>query len=110
MYIISSRIIGEEKTLSIKVGSQAKLGPGQAPLADDVILIRGPSNEVDRAAREIRNIVDKAQNDEIDNGHVSNHLPSAPSSRLTNPMLNRRSNSISYENTSAASLVLTELD
>jgi hypothetical protein len=57
--------------LSIKVGAQAKLGPGAQPLGADEILIRGPSSEVDRAVREINRIVEDAKNDEIDNGFVS---------------------------------------
>jgi len=64
------RIIGEEKLLSIKVGAQAKLGPGAQPLGVDEILIRGPSSEVDRAVTEIIRIVEDAKNDEIDNGFV----------------------------------------
>jgi hypothetical protein len=64
------RIIGEDKVLSIKVGSQAKLGPSALPLGQDDILIRGPSSEVDRAVREINKIVEDAKNDEIDNGYV----------------------------------------
>ena len=63
-------IIGEDKVLSIKVGSQARLGPGASPLGQDDILIRGPSSEVDRAVREINKIVEDAKNDEIDNGYV----------------------------------------
>ncbi|KAI0675294.1 hypothetical protein C8Q78DRAFT_1075590 [Trametes maxima] len=52
-------IIGEDKTLSIKVGADA----GQA--SDDFILIRGISADVDRAVSEIRKIVEDAKNDEI---------------------------------------------
>lgn len=62
--------------MSIKVGAQAKLGPGAQPLGADEILIRGPSSEVDRAVMEINRIVENAKNDEIDNGFVRLHHPS----------------------------------
>ncbi|KAI0630344.1 hypothetical protein C8Q77DRAFT_1200897 [Trametes polyzona] len=52
-------IIGEDKTLSIKVGADA----GQA--TEDFILVRGISADVDRAVGEIRKIVEDAKNDEI---------------------------------------------
>lgn len=67
-------IIGEDKVLSVKVGQQAKVGPGAAPLGKDDIVIRGPTAEVDRAVKEINKIVEDAKNDEIDNGFV--RLPS----------------------------------
>ncbi|KAF8320852.1 hypothetical protein DL93DRAFT_2107528 [Clavulina sp. PMI_390] len=60
-------IIGQEKLLSIKVGAQAKLGPDTQPLGADEILIRGPSDEVDRAIKEINTIVQEAKTDETDN-------------------------------------------
>ncbi|KAI0706832.1 hypothetical protein C8T65DRAFT_651620 [Cerioporus squamosus] len=52
-------IIGEDKTLSIKVGAEA----GQA--TEDFILVRGISADVNRAVAEIRKIVEDAKNDEI---------------------------------------------
>jgi polyribonucleotide nucleotidyltransferase len=52
-------IIGEDTTLSIKLGLEAG--------ADDAILIRGASSEVDRAVKEIHQIVESAKNDEIVN-------------------------------------------
>ncbi|KAG8907944.1 hypothetical protein FRB99_001452 [Tulasnella sp. 403] len=64
-------IIGEEQTLSIKVGASAKLGPHKEALADDAILIRGPSSEVDRAIAEIRKIVEDAQREEIETSYVT---------------------------------------
>ena len=63
-------IIGEERILSIRVGSQATVGLDVAPLGQNDIQIRGPSSEVDRAIREIRHIEAKAKKDEIDNGYV----------------------------------------
>ncbi|KAI0930260.1 hypothetical protein AcV5_007021 [Taiwanofungus camphoratus] len=53
-------IIGEDKTLSIKVGADAGDLSGE-----DVILVRGVSADVDRAVKEILKIVDDAKNDEI---------------------------------------------
>ena len=60
------RIIGEDTTLSIKVGAEAADSTTQ-----DVIVIRGLSADVDRAVKEILKIVEDAKNDEIDNAHVS---------------------------------------
>ncbi|KAJ7188034.1 hypothetical protein C8R46DRAFT_1053419 [Mycena filopes] len=51
-------IIGEDKTLSIKVGGEA---------GEDVIAVRGASDDVDRAVKEILKIVEDAKNDEIVN-------------------------------------------
>ena len=59
------RIIGEDKTLSIKVGADA----GQA--SEDVVLIRGASADVTRAMKEITQIIENAKNFEIDNSYVS---------------------------------------
>jgi hypothetical protein len=60
-------IVGEDKTLSIKVGAEA----GDLS-TDDVILVRGASSEVDRVVKEILRIVENAKNDEIVNSYVSN--------------------------------------
>ncbi|KAG6898178.1 hypothetical protein C0992_004165 [Termitomyces sp. T32_za158] len=57
-------IIGEDKTLSIKVGIEAG-----DPETADVILVRGASADVDHAVKEILKIVENAKNDEIDNSH-----------------------------------------
>ena len=61
----SLRIIGEDTTLSIKVGGKA------ADSTQDVIVVRGVSADVDRAVKGILKIVEDAKNDEIDNSHVS---------------------------------------
>ena len=58
------RIIGEEKTLSIKIGAEA----GGDTV--DFILVRGASNDVDRAVDEIRQIVKNAETEQIDNSYV----------------------------------------
>ncbi|KAI0066135.1 SCP160 protein [Artomyces pyxidatus] len=57
-------VIGEEKTLSIKFGAEAG-----DPSTEDVILVRGASSEVDRAVKEILDIVENAKNDHILSGH-----------------------------------------
>ncbi|TFY81350.1 hypothetical protein EWM64_g2661 [Hericium alpestre] len=57
-------IIGEEKTLSIKVGSEVG-----DPNTEDVILVRGASSEVDRAVKEIQQIVKNAEEDKILSGY-----------------------------------------
>jgi hypothetical protein len=58
-------IIGEDKTLSIKVGKDADEGK------TDVVVVRGASSDVDNAVKEILRIVGQAKNDEIDNSYVS---------------------------------------
>jgi len=57
-------IIGEDKTLSIKIGAEVADAS-----TEDVILVRGISSDVDRAINEIKRIVETAKNYEIDNGH-----------------------------------------
>ena len=66
MNAIPQRIIGEDKSLSIKVGVYAG-----NPSTEDVILVRGPGNDVDRAVKEILQIIENAKNDEIVNSYVS---------------------------------------
>ncbi|KAI5121582.1 hypothetical protein M0805_000761 [Coniferiporia weirii] len=56
-------IIGEDKTLSIKIGKDAG---GETP---DFILVRGASVDVDRAVREIYDIIENAKNELIDNSY-----------------------------------------
>lgn len=60
------RIIGEDTTLSIRVGGKAA-----DPTTQDVIIVRGLSADVDRAVKGILKIVEDAKNDEIVNSHVS---------------------------------------
>ncbi|KAJ7702967.1 hypothetical protein B0H17DRAFT_922748 [Mycena rosella] len=57
-------IIGEDKTLSIKVGAEAS-----DPSGEDVIVLRGASGDVDRAVKEVLKIVEDAKNDEIVNSY-----------------------------------------
>ncbi|KAH9176394.1 hypothetical protein EDB89DRAFT_1941161 [Lactarius sanguifluus] len=53
-------IIGEEKALSIKVGTEAG-----DQFTEDIIVVRGASAEVDRAVKEILKIVEDAKDDLI---------------------------------------------
>ena len=62
---LQNRIIGEDKTLSIKLGADA----GNAS-TDDIIVIRGVSKDVDRAVKEIQKIVEDAKNDESVSSYV----------------------------------------
>lgn len=65
-------IIGEERTLVIKFGAEArKLLKLNGSTDDNIIAIRGVSADVDRASKEILRIVEDAKNDEIDNSYVS---------------------------------------
>lgn len=57
-------IIGEERALSIKVGTEA----GDQS-AEDIIVVRGASAEVDRAVKEILKIVEDAKDDLILSGY-----------------------------------------
>ena len=59
------RIIGEEKALSIKVGTEA----GDQS-TEDIIVVRGASTEVDRAVKEILKIVEDAKDDLILSSYV----------------------------------------
>lgn len=62
-------IIGEDTTLSIKFGADS------GETTEDVILVRGVASEVDRATKEIKAIVEKAKNYEIDNSFVRDVSP-----------------------------------
>ncbi|KAF5351639.1 hypothetical protein D9756_007548 [Leucocoprinus leucothites] len=57
-------IIGEDKTLAVKFGAEAGEGA-----SEDTILVRGISSDVDRAVKEILQIVEDAKNDEIINSY-----------------------------------------
>ncbi|KAG5638880.1 hypothetical protein H0H81_009183 [Sphagnurus paluster] len=59
-------LIGEDKTLSIKVGVDAG-----DPENVDVILVRGTSADVDKTVQEILRIVENAKNDEIVNSYYT---------------------------------------
>jgi hypothetical protein len=56
-------IIGEDKTLSIKFGAEAFAG-------EDDIVVRGTAQDVDRAIKELLQIVADAKNDEIVSSYV----------------------------------------
>lgn len=59
------RIIGEEKALCVKVGAEVNDSS-----TEDIILVRGVSAEVDRAVKDISQIVEDARNDLILSSHV----------------------------------------
>ncbi|CAE6403126.1 unnamed protein product, partial [Rhizoctonia solani] len=63
-------IVGEDKTLSIKFGSQAKLN-GDNSLSEDTILVRGPGSDVTRAVEAIKQLAEKAKNDEVESSYVT---------------------------------------
>ncbi|CAE6430863.1 unnamed protein product [Rhizoctonia solani] len=63
-------IVGEDKALSIKFGSQAKLN-GDNSLSEDTILVRGPGSDVTRAVEAIKQLAEKAKNDEIESSYVT---------------------------------------
>lgn len=63
--LVDCSIIGEDKTLSVKFGAEA----GDAS-TEDIIVIRGIRADVDRAVKEIKKIVEDAQNDEIVSSYV----------------------------------------
>lgn len=56
-------IIGEDKALSIKIGTEA------GGSTEDFILVRGASADVDHAVKEILTIVENAKNDLVDNSY-----------------------------------------
>jgi hypothetical protein len=58
-------IIGEDKSLSVKVGTE--VGDSST---NDVILVRGIRADVDKAVKEILKIVEDAKNDEILSSYV----------------------------------------
>jgi hypothetical protein len=63
--LTSDSIIGQDTTLSIKVGAEAGVQD-----AEDIIVLRGVSAEVDRAVKDILQIVEAAKNDRIVNNYV----------------------------------------
>lgn len=62
----SSRIIGEDKGLLVKIGAEAG-----DPSSQDVIMVRGVSADVDRAVKEILRIVEDAKEDALVSSYVS---------------------------------------
>lgn len=54
-------VLGEDSSVNVSLGKPD----------EDVIVIRGPSTEVDRVVPQILQIVEDAKNDDIVNGHVS---------------------------------------
>ncbi|PWN90372.1 hypothetical protein FA10DRAFT_266856 [Acaromyces ingoldii] len=71
-------IIGEERLVAVRLGSSSNKGPA---MDEDSITVRGPSNEVERVANELRKVALDAEQDAIVNGHTvqfmldSAHIP-----------------------------------
>ena len=61
---VLNALIGEEGMVSVKVGAKA------AGDAEDSVVVRGPSSEVDRVVAQIHSIVEDAKNDDIVNGYT----------------------------------------
>ncbi|UZJ52571.1 hypothetical protein CBS101457_001891 [Exobasidium rhododendri] len=75
-------IIGEERLVAVKLGSSGpSAGGSKGTSEEDIVTIRGPSNEVQRVVSEIRRIAEEAEQDSIVNGHTveftidSQHIP-----------------------------------
>ena len=63
---VLNALIGEDGFVSVKVGSK----PGSKTSDEDIVVVRGPSTEVDRMVVQINRIVEDAKNDVIVNGHT----------------------------------------
>jgi polyribonucleotide nucleotidyltransferase len=61
---VLNALIGEDQLVNVRVGAKAK---GDA---EDVVVVRGPSSEVDRVVAQIKQIVEDAKNDDIINGYT----------------------------------------
>lgn len=61
---VLNALIGEDQLVNVRVGAKAK---GDA---EDVVVVRGPSSEVDRVVEQIKQIVEDAKNDDIINGYT----------------------------------------
>jgi hypothetical protein len=72
------RIIGEEDALIIKVGADVK-----DPSAEDTILVRGLSAEVERAVKDILKVAEDAKNDSILSSYVCPYIIRPKSFELT---------------------------
>lgn len=76
-------VIGEDRLVAVKLGSSkaASTEKNSAGLAEDSIVVRGPSSEVQRVVKELQRIAAEAEQDNIINGHVAefsvdaNHVP-----------------------------------
>lgn len=58
---VLNALIGEDQMVVVKVGPKGE---------DDVVIVRGPSSEVDRVVSQINKIVEDAKNDDIVNGYT----------------------------------------
>lgn len=61
---VLNALIGEDQLVMVRVGAKAKGDD------EDVVVVRGPSSEVDRVVAQIKQIVEDAKNDDIINGYT----------------------------------------
>ncbi|ORX40578.1 hypothetical protein BD324DRAFT_9230 [Kockovaella imperatae] len=64
---VLNALIGEDGLVAVKVGSKSG---STSTSEDDIVTVRGPSNEVDRVVSQIKQIVEDAKNDDIINGYT----------------------------------------
>ncbi|WWC64561.1 uncharacterized protein I303_107172 [Kwoniella dejecticola CBS 10117] len=70
---VLNALIGEDQLVNVKVGSNSSSKSASASKekeSEDVVVVRGPSGEVDRVVKQIQQIVEDAKNDDIINGHT----------------------------------------
>ncbi|ORY33442.1 putative SCP160 protein [Naematelia encephala] len=72
---VLNALIGEDHLVNVKVGSGSgsKSGAktnGAVAGEEDIVVVRGPSGEVDRVVAQIKQIVEDAKNDDIINGYT----------------------------------------
>jgi predicted PilT family ATPase len=70
---VLNALIGEDNLVQVKVGAgSAKSGAKATAGSDDedIVVVRGPSTEVDRVVEQLKKIVEDAKNDDIINGYT----------------------------------------
>ncbi|WWC72034.1 uncharacterized protein I206_105993 [Kwoniella pini CBS 10737] len=72
---VLNALIGEDQLVNVKVGSNSNSSNSKSASTkekenEDVVVVRGPSTEVDRVVKQIHQIVEDAKNDDIINGHT----------------------------------------
>ncbi|KAK4684762.1 hypothetical protein P7C73_g5402, partial [Tremellales sp. Uapishka_1] len=71
---VLNALIGQDNMVNVKVGSGSGKSQFQAngnAKDADTVVVRGPSDEVDRVVAQIKQIVTDAENDDIVNGHTA---------------------------------------
>ncbi|WVR07663.1 hypothetical protein IAU60_004705 [Kwoniella sp. DSM 27419] len=67
---VLNALIGEDQLVNVKVGSSASAKSADKSENENVVIVRGPSSEVDRVVAQIKQIVEDAKNDDIINGYT----------------------------------------